>query len=919
MDLHSHLSNAEPAAIEAQYRQFLADPNSVDPSWRHFFLGFDFAQRVYGEEALESGGTSGSASSGVAMGPKEFRVINLIHAYRTRGHLFTKTNPVRARRDYSPDLSIAHFGLEEGDLDTVFEAGSEVGIGAASLRDIIAHLEETYCHSIGIEYMYIREPERWEWFKDHIELANRPVLSEAEKKQIFKKLNQATVFEEFLQKKFVGQKRFSVEGGESVLPALDAIVERGSELGAKEFIIGMAHRGRLNTLAHILNKPYADIFEEFAGKAYDHDDDFDGDVKYHMGYSTDFEADTGVPIHITLAPNPSHLEAVDPVVGGIARARIDREHHDENAVVPILVHGDAAVAGQGVVYEVVQMAQLDGYRSGGTIHLVVNNQVGFTTNYLDARSSIYCTDVAKATHCPVFHVNADDAEAVVTAVRIALEYRQRWHRDVFIDLLGYRKYGHNEGDEPKFTQPKLYKAIQQHPNARELYLQQLESEGLMDRAKADAMRAEIEGKLDAAMEEAKTTETIHVTNFLAGLWQDFRVKQPGDDAMEVWTGFDRERLGQLADALCSLPEDRKYFRKVMKLFKDRRTMIEEDRLDWGLGELLAYGTLLVEGHPVRVSGQDVERGTFSHRHAVVKTEDTEEERIPLNHLEEGQETLSIYNSNLSEYGVMGFDFGYAYGTPEGLTIWEAQFGDFNNGAQIIIDQFLTSGEDKWNAPNGLTLFLPHGYEGMGSEHSSGRMERYLQLCAGDNIQVANPTTPANHFHLLRRQVLRPFRKPLVVFTPKKLLRYPDAVSTMAELAEGKFRAVIDDPQRGGSSADGVKHVVLCSGKFYYDLLEERKKRVQAGEMDSLALVRLEQLYPFPTAELGAILDRYEGATLCWAQEEPSNMGALAHLHRFGPGVTRFFARPESASPAAGSPVVHAERHQAVIDSVFQLG
>ena len=918
MDLHSHLSNAEPAAIEALYRQFLADPNSVDPTWRHFFLGFDFAQRVYGEDALESGSTSGSAHGG-AVAPKEFRVINLIHAYRTRGHLFTKTNPVRARRDYSPDLSIAHFGLDEADLDSVFEAGSEVGIGAASLRDIIAHLQETYCHSIGIEYMYIREPERWEWFKDHIELANRPVLSEAEKKQIFKKLNQATVFEEFLQKKFVGQKRFSVEGGESLLPALDAIVERGSELGAVEFIIGMAHRGRLNTLAHILNKPYTDIFEEFAGKAYDHGEDFDGDVKYHMGYSTDFEADTGVPIHITLAPNPSHLEAVDPVVEGMARARIDREYKDEKAVVPILVHGDAALAGQGVVYEVVQMAQLDGYRTGGTIHLVVNNQVGFTTNYLDARSSIYCTDVAKATHCPVFHVNADDAEAVVTAVRIALEYRQRWHRDVFIDLLGFRKYGHNEGDEPKFTQPKLYKAIQQHPNARELYLQQLESEGLMNRTDAEAMRAVVEAKLDKAMEAAKASEKIHVTNFLDGLWQDYRVKQPGDDAMEVWTGFDRDRLGRIADTLCSLPEDKKYFRKVMKLFKDRQAMVQGDRLDWGLGELLAYGTLLVEGHPVRVSGQDVERGTFSHRHAIVKTEDTEEERIPLNHLEEGQETLTIYNSHLSEYGVMGFDFGYAYGTPEGLTIWEAQFGDFNNGAQIIIDQFLSAGEDKWNAPNGLTLFLPHGYEGMGSEHSSGRMERYLQLCAGDNMQVANPTTPANHFHLLRRQVLRPFRKPLVVFTPKKLLRYPDAISTMAELAEGKFQAVIDDPQRAGSSAESVKNVVLCSGKFYYDLLEERKRRVQAGEMDSLALVRLEQLYPFPNAELGAVLDRYEGATLCWAQEEPSNMGAYAHLHRFGPGVKQFFARPESASPAAGSPVVHAERHNAVINSVFGLG
>jgi len=920
MDLHSHLSNAEPAAIEALYRKFLDDPNSVDPTWRHFFLGFDFAQRVYGEDALESGSASSAPSAnGAALGPKEFRVINLIHDYRTRGHLFTKTNPVRARRDYSPDLRIEHFGLEDADLDTVFEAGSEVGIGPAPLRDIIAHLQETYCHSIGIEFMYIREPDRWNWFKDHIELANRPVLSEAEKKQVFRKLNQATVFEEFLQKKFVGQKRFSVEGGESLLPALDAIVERGSELGAKEFIIGMAHRGRLNTLAHILNKPYTEIFSEFAGKAYDHDDEFDGDVKYHMGHSTDLMADTGVPVHITLAPNPSHLEAVDPVVEGIARARIDREHQDEKAVVPILVHGDAAVAGQGVVYEVVQMAQLDGYRAGGTIHLVVNNQVGFTTNYLDGRSSIYCTDVAKATHCPVLHVNADDAEAVVTAVRIALEYRQRWRRDVFIDLLGYRKYGHNEGDEPKFTQPKLYKAIQQHPNARELYRQQLEAEGVLDANMASSMRSELEQELDKAMDEAKSTDKLVVTNFLENLWGDYRMKQPGDDAMEVWTGFDRDRLGRLAVALCSLPEDKNYFRKVKKLFKDRRAMVDGDRLDWGLGELLAYGTLLVEGHPVRMSGQDVERGTFSHRHAVVKTEDTEEERIPLNHLEAEQAQITLFNSHLSEYGVMGFDFGYAYGTPEGLTIWEAQFGDFNNGAQIIIDQFISAGEDKWNAPNGLTLFLPHGYEGMGSEHSSGRMERYLQMCAQDNMQVVNPTTPANHFHLLRRQVLRPFRKPLVVFTPKKLLRYPDAVSTMADLSEGKFQSVIDDPQRGGSSADSVKNVVLCSGKFYYDLLEERKKRVQSGEMDSIALVRLEQLYPFPTAELGAILDRYEGATLCWAQEEPSNMGAYAHLHRFGPGVARFFARPASASPAAGSPVVHNERHQAVIDSVFKLG
>lgn len=909
MDIHSHLSNIEPVALEALYRQFLEDPTSVDDSWRHFFLGFDLARKEFGdEEALSTGGQN--------LAQKEFQVIELISAYRTRGHLFTQTNPVRERRIYTPDLSIEHFGLKPSDLGQVFQAGRQVGIGPATLQEIVNHLIETYCSSIGIEFMYIRAPERWAWIKDQIELKNRPKLTADEKRQVFRKLNQATVFEEFLQKRFVGQKRFSVEGGETLLPALDAIVELGTELGVQEFIIGMAHRGRLNTLAHILNKPYAEIFSEFAGKAYDHEAEFDGDVKYHMGHSTELVADSGLPVKITLVPNPSHLEAVDPVVHGVVRARIDADLKSEDAIVPILVHGDAAIAGQGIVYEIAQMAELDGYRVGGTVHIVVNNQIGFTTNYLDARSSTYCTDVAKVTRCPVFHVNADDADAVVQTVRIALAYRQRWHRDVYIDLLGYRKYGHNEGDEPKFTQPKLYKAIAAHPNAREVYLEKLIAEDLITMAEAEKMRSDLEQELDASMAEARTTEKLYVTNFLADIWGAYRHKQNGDDNALVDTTFDAERLDEIARRMTALPEG-KFFRKVKKLMGDRVKMIDKDALDWGMGELLAYGTLLADGHPVRISGQDVERGTFSHRHAVLKTEDTEQEYIPLNHIEQGQAELSIFNSLLSEYGVLGFDFGYAYGMPGGLTIWEAQFGDFNNGAQIIIDQFICAGEDKWKAMNGLVMFLPHGYEGMGSEHSSGRMERFLQMCAQDNIEIANPTTPANHFHLLRRQVKRSFRKPLVVFTPKKLLRYSGAISSMKDLSNGAFQPVIDDASRATkAAAKKVKRVVLCSGKFYYDLLEERQARSEKGEKDAIAFVRIEQLYPFPEQQLADVLGRYPVAEIDWAQEEPDNMGAWTHMHRFGPEDMVCIARPASASPATGSPVTHKIRHQRVIDVVF---
>ena len=885
------------------YARYRKDPDSVDRTWRLFFAGFDLSLAQYGED---------SASPATL---KEFKVLDLVHGYRTRGHLFTQTNPVRDRRTYAPTLALENFDLAESDLDTVFQAGSEVGIGPATLRDIVSHLESTYCHSIGIEYMYIREPERLKWVREHIELANRPRLDGDGRKHVLKKISQATLFEEFLQKKFVGQKRFSLEGGESLIPALDALIETGTTRGVREVVIGMAHRGRLSTLAHILGKPYANILCEFEGKAYDGEGLFDGDVKYHLGYSRKQVADTGEEVTITLAPNPSHLEAVDPVVEGIARARIDARDGDESSVLPILIHGDAAVAGQGVVYEVAQMAGLDGYRTGGTVHIVVNNQVGFTTNYLDARTSTYCTDVAKVTQALVFHVNADDVEAVVQVMNIALEYRQTFHRDVFIDLLGYRKYGHNEGDEPKFTQPKLYKAIAAHNSPRDIYLQKLLADGSVTAEEAEAMKSDLVSRMEQGFEEAKTMELSVVDDFLMELWEGYRPAKDEELTTSPKTGVAKKKLVDLATAMNTLPDGPKFFRKVKKLMNDRLGMIERDQFDWAMGEMLAYASLLVEGHPIRLSGQDVERGTFSHRHAVVKTEDSEEEVILLNELKKGQSQMAVYNSHLSEYAVSGFEYGYAFANPNGLTIWEAQFGDFNNGAQIMWDQFLSSGEDKWRTMNGLTLLLPHGYEGMGSEHSSGRMERFLQLGSGDNIIVANCTTPANMFHVLRRQVHRPFRKPLVVFTPKKLLRYPQAVSAMSDFTTGGFQEVMDD-RKAPKTADTV---VLCSGKVYYDLLEKFEGRTPKN----MAVVRVEQLHPFPADSISKVLKGYaRDAKLVWLQEEPRNMGGWTfmneHMHLHGLGSLHYVGRSSSASPASGSPAVHQQRHDALLDEVVAM-
>lgn len=904
MDKFSFLGNVSIDWIEEQYEKYRQDPHSIESDWAHFFEGFEFARKNYD--------TDSEIPENVH---KEFKVLNLIEAYRFRGHLFTKTNPVRERRKYSPTLALENFGLSEDDLDTTFQAGEEIGMGPAKLKDIVSHLEKTYCESIGIEYNYIRQPERLEWIRNKIELDNRPKFTDEEMRIIFHVLNRATSFEQFLQKKFVGQKRFSIEGGEALIPALHALIQRGSNFGVKEVIIGMAHRGRLNVLANIFKKKFKEIFSEFEGKEYEEYDaskEFDGDVKYHLGYSTEIVAENGEPVHLTLSPNPSHLESVDPVVEGMARAKIDTYLKDEKAILPILIHGDAAIAAQGVVYEVVQMAQLDGYRTGGTIHIVVNNQVGFTTNYLDGRSSTYCTDVAKTTLCPVFHVNGDDIVAMVQTILIAFEYRQRFGMDVFIDLLCYRKYGHNEGDEPKFTQPKLYDIIAKHPNPREIYLKQIIDQGIIKEEEATEIIEKFQETLEKNFDESKEIETVDVQHFLENTWRNMKPSGPQDFDKSPETGYPKEDLIRLAKTFNTLPEEKKFFRKLKKLMDQRLKMVEEDSYDWAMGELLAYASLLEEGYDVRISGQDSERGTFSHRHAVLKSEDSEEEYVPLNNLSENQANFYIYNSLLSEYGVLGFDYGYAFASPQTLTIWEAQFGDFFNGGQIIIDQYLSSAEDKWRTMNGLVMYLPHGYEGMGSEHSSARLERFLSLCAEHNMQVCNATTPANFFHLLRRQMHRTFRKPLIVMTPKKLLRYPKAKSSISEMAEGRFQEVIDDPN---VSAKDVDTVVFCSGKIYYEILEQKEK-TESGE--NIAVVRLEQLYPLPDKQMDEIVEKYNSAERhIWVQEEPKNMGAWSFVAmNYNKVKWECISRSPSSSPASGSPIAAAARQKAILDKLF---
>ena len=908
MDKYSFLNALHTGHLAELYDRYLINPDAVEASWRSFFQGYDFATENYNDKDETA---SFEVPENVL---KEFKVIDLINGYRTRGHLFTKTNPVRERRKYTPTLALKNFGLSDNDLDTVFDAGEIIGTGKATLRKIIEHLETIYCDSIGVEYMYIRNPEEIKWLQKKLNKnSNHPNYSSEAKKYILKKLNQAVTFENFLQTKYVGQKRFSLEGGETLIPAISAIIRNAAETyNVEEFVLGMAHRGRLNTLTNIFRKPIKDVFSEFEGKDFE-DETIDGDVKYHLGLTTKKTLKNNKELKMNLVPNPSHLETVGPVVEGISRAKIDTVYKGDNSkLLPIIVHGDAAIAGQGLVYEVIQMSKLNGYTTGGTIHIVINNQIGFTTNYLDGRSSTYCTDVAKVTLSPVLHVNADDVEAVVHAIELALDFRMQFKRDIFIDLLGYRKYGHNEGDEPRFTQPKLYKVIAKHPNPRDIYAKKLLDQGVINSAFLTNTITEFKTLLEKEYQESKKVETSKVSEFMKETWQQFTRK--GIEAMLVSedTSYPEKNLQEIAKIVSTVPEGVKFLRKAERILRDRNKMVfETDKIDWGMGETLAYGSLLQEGFDVRISGQDVERGTFSHRHAILRDEISEERINLLNTISDNQGKMNIYNSLLSEYGVLGFDYGYAMANPNTLTIWEAQFGDFSNGAQIIFDQYLSAAEDKWKLQNGLVVLLPHGYEGQGSEHSSARIERYLQLCAIDNMIVANCTTPANFYHLLRRQMKRNYRKPLIVFTPKSLLRHPLAVSTLSELSNGKFQEVIDDT----IDKKAVSKLVFCTGKFYYDLLDERTKLSR----DDIALVRIEQLFPLQTNKLQEIIAKYPNVNqYVWAQEEPENMGAWSYmLQRFREVKLEVAAQPYYAVPAAGSTTRFKRRHQRVIDKVFK--
>lgn len=913
MDNLTYLSNADSAYVDGLYQSYKQDPQSVDFGWQKFFEGFDFGQNA--------GGTTSSVGEATPEHVlKEINVLNMINGYRDRGHLFTHTNPVRERRKYYPGKELETFGLAEADMNTVFNAGVEVGLGPATLKDIRQLVEDTYCRSIGAEFKYIRNPEKIKWLQDRMEAdRNMPKFSLDTKKRILNKLNHAVVFENFLGTKFLGQKRFSLEGAESLIPALDSVIEKGAEIGIQEFVIGMAHRGRLNVLTNIMGKSYKSVFSEFEGKTYADDPEvnFGGDVKYHLGFSSEVKTNDGKSVHLSLAPNPSHLETVDPIVEGMVRSKIDFKYEgDSSKIAPIIIHGDAAIAGQGVVYEVTQMSKLDGYKTGGTVHIVINNQIGFTTNYKDARSGTYCTDVAKITSSPVFHVNGDDAEAVVYAINLAVEYRQKYKTDVFIDLLCYRRFGHNEADEPKFTQPLLYKIIEKHPNPKEVYAKKLITEGSIDEAYSKNIEKEFKAELQTKFEESKTVEVLTEEILMfKGAWEGLRPAKKG----EVLTTSDKTKVAKdlflkLAKEITTLPADKKFFRKITRLFEDRAKMITADSYDWAMGELMAYATLLDQGNRVRISGQDVQRGTFSHRHAVLTLEDSEEKYVPLANIK-GGDKFSIYNSLLSEYAVLGFEYGYASSNPNSLTIWEAQFGDFYNGAQIIVDQYLSSAETKWKRSNGLVMMLPHGMEGQGPEHSSARIERFLELCADENMILANCTTPANYFHLLRRQLVREFRKPLVVFTPKSLLRHPKVVSPLKDFTEAAFQEVIDD---ANVAAKDVKRVLFCSGKVYYDLLEKQ----ETDKRKDIAIVRLEQLFPIPTEQLKAIRKKYSKAKeFVWVQEENENMGAWSYYCRKLMGTeiafTGFVARKESGSTATGYMKQHVAQQAEILNKSFE--
>lgn len=907
----SFVTSAHPAYIESLYNSYRDDPDTVDPEWAEFFKGYDYAVSA----APPRNGTAVAADPGQLA--REFSVYQLIQAYRKKGHLIADTNPIRARKDRHANLDLKHFQLDDSDLDTSFYAGAFVGMPQATLREVLAFLKKCYTGTVGVEYAYIDDPKAVQWLQQEIESRlHKPVPLE-QKKRILQKLNEGVIFEKFLHTKFVGQKRFSLEGGENTIPALDAIIHTAAEMGVQEAVIGMAHRGRLNVLANILGKTYDTIFNEFQGNNMPADLTMgSGDVKYHLGFRSDITTFGGKQVNLQLMPNPSHLECVDPVVVGYARSKADVIYNsDYDKILPILIHGDSAIAGQGVVYEVLQMSNLKGYYTGGTIHFVINNQIGFTTDFDDARSADYCTSVAAMVEAPVFHVNGDDAEAVVKVCEIATRYRQEFNRDIFIDMVCYRKHGHNEGDDPKYTQPKLYALIDKHADPREVYSQKLIQAGDVHAELAREMEKHFWQTLQERLDEVKQHQLPYTYQKPEIWWQKMRSAKAADFEASPETAIPRERLDQIVRGVLTLPEGFQPMRKIARLLDEKRKIYhEQGKLDWATAELAAYGSILMDGHDVRMSGQDVKRGTFSHRHSCPRDEKTDEEYNRLSRLGDGQGKFRIYNSLLSEFAVVGFEYGYALANPNTLTIWEAQFGDFANGAQTMIDQFITSAEQKWHRMNGMVLLLPHGYEGQGPEHSSARLERYLQMAAEHNMVIVNCTTAANFFHVLRRQLAWPFRKPLFVFTPKANLRHPGSFSAIDDFIQGGFRELIADDFCDPDPAK-VNKVLLCSGKIYFDLREKQ----QQDDRRDVALLRLEQLYPLPRKALEEFGERYRHANWFWVQEEPLNMGASWYmkmqLDSLNFGV---IGRHPGAATATGYAKVHQEEQREIVEAAFSV-
>ncbi len=909
-----YITNSHPAYIESLYQDFLKDPSTVDEDLQKFFEGFDFA---VSNGAVDQ--TSGPVVNGANVSidwQSEINVYRMILGYRNKGHLLADTNPIRKRKDRGANLELDFFGFTEADLEKTFSAGNLIGLGTTTLRKIIAHLERCYTHHLGVEFKYIGDQKKIDWLTDAIENKFLAPVPLRQKKRILQKLNEGVMFEKFLHTKYIGQKRFSLEGGETTIAALDAIINIAADNNVQEVAIGMAHRGRLNVLANIMGKTYEQIFSEFEGSSLPDTTMGSGDVKYHLGFSSEVTTFHDKNIYLKLCPNPSHLEAVDPVVVGFSRSKADVLYNsDYDRILPILIHGDASIAGQGIVYEVLQMSGLPGYYTGGTIHFVINNQIGFTTDFDDARTADYCTSVAAMVQAPVLHINGDDAEAVVKAAEIATLYRQEFNSDIFIDMVCYRRHGHNEGDEPKFTQPQLYAAIEKHLNPREVYTQFLIQNGEPDaRVLAKEMEQQFLADLQERLDEVKQHPLPYHYQPPELVWKSLRRATAEDFERSPITAISEAEFNTLFDGLMKWPEGFKPLRKIEKLIQDKlKLFADEKKVDWATGELLAYSSLLVDGFAVRMSGQDVKRGTFSHRHAVIYDETNNKGYNRLNHFVNNQPPFRIYNSLLSEYAVLGFEYGYAMANPNALVLWEAQFGDFCNGAQTMIDQFIAAAETKWQRMNGLVMLLPHGYEGQGPEHSSARMERFLQQCAELNMIVTNVTTAANFFHLLRRQLAWPFRKPLINFSPKANLRHVGSYSSVTEFIAGSFKEVIDDNLVADPTT--IKKVLLCSGKMYFDLLERQQKEPSI----EIAIVRLEQIHPLPQKQLDALYQQYSKAIWYWVQEEPLNMGAAGFLRMNLKNINFYIiSRQASAATASGFSKVHAKEQIEIVETAFTI-